>query len=64
MLASGNVQMMGIWRYKEVRVCPTFMARICLCGSINIKHKHYVSNVTIRNDMLRKSILSGFVIKT
>ena len=54
MIVSGNVQMMGIWRYKRVRVCPTFMVRICLCGSLNIKHKHYDSNVNNNNDMLRK----------
>ena len=54
MLVSGNIQMMGIWRYKRVRVCPTFLVRICLCDSLNIKHNHYDSNVNNRNDMLRK----------
>ena len=53
-LVSGNVQMMGIWRYKRVRVCPTFLARICLCGSLNIKHKQYCNNVNNKSDMLRK----------
>ena len=54
MLVSGNIQMMGIWRYKRVRVCPTFLVRICLCGSLNIKHKQYDSNVNNNIDMLRK----------
>lgn len=54
MLESGNVQMIGIWKYKRVRVCPTFLARFCLSGSLNIKHKHYDSSVNVRNDMLRK----------
>lgn len=53
-LVNGNVQMMGIWRYKRVRVCPTFLVRICLCVSLNIKHKQYDSNVNNYNDMLRK----------
>lgn len=56
MLVSGNVQMMGSWRYKRVRVCPTFLVRICLCGSLNIKHKQYDSNVNYKNDMLRNVI--------
>ena len=55
-LVSGNVQMMGIWRYKRVRVCPTFLVRICLCGSLNIKHNHYDSNVNNNSDMLRNVI--------
>ena len=55
MVVRGNVQMMWIWRYKRVRVCPTFLVRICLWGSINIKHKHYDSNVNNSNDMLRKA---------
>lgn len=54
-LVSGNVQMMWIWRYKRVRVCPTFLVRICLSGSLNIKHNHYDSNVNNKNDMLRKA---------
>ena len=54
MLVSGNVQMEVIWRYKRVRVCPTFLVRICLCGSLNIKHKQYDSNVNNNNNMLRK----------
>ena len=54
LLVSGNEQMIGIWRYKRVRVCPTFLVRICLCGSLNIKHNHYDSNVNNNNDMLRK----------
>lgn len=54
MLVSGNVQSEWIWRYKRVRVCPTFLVRICISGSLNIKHNHYDSNVNIRNDMLRK----------
>lgn len=56
MLVFGNVQMMEIWRYKMVRVCPTFLVRICLCGSLNIKHKQYDSNVNNKNDMLRKAL--------
>ena len=55
MLVNGNVEMMGIWMYKRVRGWPTFLVRICLCGSLNIKHNHYDSNVNINNDMLSKA---------
>ena len=43
-----------------MRVCSTFLARICLCGSINNKHNHYDSNVNINNDMLRKVLWAVF----
>lgn len=56
LLVNGNVQMMGIWRYKRVRVCPTFLVRICLCGSLNIKHKQNDSSVNTNNDMLLKAL--------
>ena len=45
---------LGFGGIKGWEVCPTFLVRICLCGSLNIKHKHYDSNVNNRNDMLRK----------